>query len=420
MKLAIRQIITLIFTVLIAQTSISQENYESGYLINLNGDTIHGFIDYRNWERNPDKIFFKESTDHIRSIYHPTTIQSFSVSDEIYESAIINTEENPINAYDSVPNEGYYFANDTTFLQALIKGKKSLYFYKNKRGEDKFYIKTDTSYEYLVYKKYLHRSDGQTGYVENKKFVGQLLIYLQDCPTIQSKLKKTEYRKKSLLNLFHAYYDCTKVEIGFQKKTEKAIAEIGITAGISLTSLMFRSEGFDYLVNADFGLSTNFSAGLFADVILPRSQGKWSIYNELLYTTYLVTGRYENYFHANRYTIYNTEIGYSYLKIINMLRFKYPIGNYFLYINAGMSNGIAVSETNVSRAESKFFDIQNVIEAPALEDTRKYEQGFIVGLGTKFKKYSLDIRYEIGNGMSQLTSLNSSTKRYYFLFGYRF
>ena len=92
----------------------------------------------------------------------------------------------------------------------------------------------------------------------------------------------------------------------------------------------------------------------------------------------------------------------------------------FLYINGGISNGFAISEKNYKKIESKFYSTEKVVEESALNETRKYEQGFILGTGIKFKNYSFEIRAENGNGMSVYNALNSKTKRYYFLLGYRF
>jgi hypothetical protein len=104
----------------------------------------------------------------------------------------------------------------------------------------------------------------------------------------------------------------------------------------------------------------------------------------------------------------------------NSLRFKYPIGKAYIYLNAGISNGFAITETNDIKKEKKFWDIETIEKDKAITDTRKYEQGLIFGLGSKFKKYSIEMRFERGNGMSKQTSLKSSTLRYYFFLAYRF
>jgi hypothetical protein len=172
--------------------------------------------------------------------------------------------------------------------------------------------------------------------------------------------------------------------------------------------------------NTEYSLSTDFSGGLFLNLVFPRNNRKWSLNNELLFTTYKVNGRYEEIENENYYTITSTELGYSYLKLNNLVRYKYPLGKVFLFLNAGISNGFVVSETNYKKVESMFYGTEEISEGLALEDTRKYEQSFIAGLGAGYKNFSIDFRYEKGNGMSKYRALNSRTNRYYCLIGFRF
>ena len=37
----------------------SQTNYKPGYVVNLNGDTLRGFVNYQQWDNNPRTIAFK-------------------------------------------------------------------------------------------------------------------------------------------------------------------------------------------------------------------------------------------------------------------------------------------------------------------------------------------------------------------------
>lgn len=120
---------------------------------------------------------------------------------------------------------------------------------------------------------------------------------------------------------------------------------------------------------------------MFLDLILARNQGKWSLYNELLFTTYKNQGYHERFENERYYGITTTEIGNSYLKLNNLIRFKYPVGKLFLFLNGGMSNGLSFSEINYKRRELKFYSTERVVEEPALASTRKYEQGLLLGTG---------------------------------------
>lgn len=420
LKKHLEKLILTLCGLLILQIAFSQENYQPGFIITLKEDTLTGFIDYRNWDKNPDKIAFKKAINTEAITYKPIDIQSFHVLDEIYRSAIVETATSSLIFHNLEDNPELRIKIDTVFLQSLISGAKSLYYYKSKEIEN-FYTQQDRTFNLLGYKKYSKLEEGNRVIKENKQYIKQLALYLNDCPSIQTKFQDTKYNKKSLVGLFMLYYECTDSAIEFQKQTEKALFKAGILAGASLTALNFKSDAYPELAHTDYKSSINFSGGLFLDIILPRSQRKWSVYNELLFNSYSVNGIYNYFYHENSYAITYTEFGYSYLKINNMIRFKYPIQNSFIYINAGISNGFALSETNYKRNNITFYNFERIIESKALNGTRKYEQAFIMGLGTSLKKYSLEARYEIGNGMSYPDSLlNSKVRRLYILFGYTF
>ncbi len=123
-------------------------------------------------------------------------------------------------------------------MRALLKGPKSLYFYSNRSGKDQFYIKTDSSFKLLTYKRYIkaNKSDAPLEMrnsdivTENKAYLGELTVYLYNCPTIQSKLKGITYSTESLKKLFQYYYSCTNSKIGFQQKNDKTKFDFGVIA----------------------------------------------------------------------------------------------------------------------------------------------------------------------------------------------
>jgi hypothetical protein len=414
MKILNKRIALIFFVVFIFQPSFCQENYLPGYIIRLSGDTLLGSVDYRNWEKNPNKILFKTRGDESVINYTPIDIKGFGVLDEIYESAIVETEVSPFKTEDLQHDYELMIRIDTTFLQTMIRGTKCLYYYKNKSGQEQFYIRKDSSYELLIHKKYLKEQEGQTIIAENKKYIGQLTIYLNDCPSLQKKLNALVYQKNSLENLFLFYYKCTQTGIKFQKKTEKPFLEFGVVAGMTMTSLKSYSDDYGYVViTSDFTPSINFSAGLFLEVIFPRNQAKWSLCNELSFSPYHENCRYEEFEQENKYEITYTNIGFAYLKLNNLLRFRYPVGAFSLFVSAGLSNGYAFLTENYKKTELQFYTIERVEEGKAIEDNAgRYEIEVIGGTGARYKNFSFEFRYE--------RALGYSTNRYYCLLGYRF
>jgi len=426
-----KRIIAIFICFFALQFCFSQENLLPGYIVQLNGDTVKGHIDYRNWEKNPSKVSFTEDVNKTKMRYSPLDIKSFGVQGENYVSAIVQIEVSLTNKTEyiitnlQISNQ-LTFKTDTAFLQIIYAGEKSLYYYKTNTGKENFYIQQNSVFELLVYKSYMEIADAGSPnadrLVENKKFLGQLAIYLQDCPTISQQLAKTKYSYKSLEKLFDYYFEKTTKRVDFHKDSEKARIEFGILSGVSLSNLKFISNNvyFDYLTKADFSLSTNFSGGLSLDII-PRVHGKWSINNELIYSTYETEGHYEEYIDADRYTIVDSKLGMSHIKLNNMLRYKYPVKNIFMYLNGGFTTGFAIQETNYSKKQTHFFTSDTIKEGKALEETNKIEFGYLLGLGVKVKKFSLEARREAGiNGISRSTGISTPLVRYYFFLGYRF
>lgn len=405
---------------LIFQISFSQKNYLTGKVITLQHDTLTGYIDYRNWEVNPKIISFKKEITSEEIIYSPLEISGFQVSDEIYLSALVDSEISPSKI--NLPREAApVIRNEATFLQVLFEGSKSLYHSKNTEGNDNFYIKKDSAIELLVYKKYMREEGGRLVTLENKKYTGQLTLYLNNCSTIQSKLKSTAYNKKELLNLFNTYYQCAGMESEYRKKEEKIKTELGVLAGPSLNTINFSGDGNVQILNADYTTHTNFTAGIYFDVILSRNLNKWSIINELTFASYNITGKYAEQETPSRYVESKITMGYSYLKLGNMVRYRFFSGkNISTYANFGIINGYALKENSNNRlTKTIFHDVETVTEATAIEDTRKYEQGYIVGIGAKQNRLTGEIRYERGNGMSAYRSLSSTRTSYYLIIAYR-
>lgn len=404
------------------QTVFSQANYIPGFVIKNDNDTLFGLVDYRNWEKNPDQIRFKINGEDDPVSFGPLDIVEFSVADEIYVSGIVEVEISPIVTDKLDQNPELSLEVDTTFLQTIIRGEKSLYHNKSADGKSNFYIQQDNGFELLVYKKYLSNLNGTRIINENNKYRNQLVFYFRDCPTLRLKMEGASYNQKSLIKLFQNYYECTPQEMDFQKEIDKIKVEIGALAGVSTTTLYFLGPTllYNYQVNTEFKPSLNPTFGMFVDFILPRNQGKWSIYNELQFTTYRFEGKFEDIESEDIQTIITTELSYPYLKLNNLIRFKFPIGSLYIFLNGGMSNGFSLGETNYRKEEIKFYTTQRIVEGEAIQYVREHEQGYVVGIGVKHDKFSLELRYEAGNGMSELQDLASKTRRYYLLFGYKF
>src|SRR5688572_12361665 len=150
---------------------VAQGNYQPGFVVENNGDTVKGSIDYKRWDRSPTKITFKSVTQSI--VYSPLDIKSFTVTNEVYISAIVDVDRSPfkITELDNSPNPSY--EKDTVFLQSLIQGEKSLLHLKDESAKNHFYIVDNGSFVPLVYKQYtIETKESSKALTENLAYKG--------------------------------------------------------------------------------------------------------------------------------------------------------------------------------------------------------------------------------------------------------
>jgi len=347
----------LLFVMFITQLIQSQENFLPGYIVNLKGDTLYGIIDYQNWISNPKSIRFKTDNDQNANIFEPMDLMAFKVKTDVYVSAKVRLETSPLRIDEIQEGADLHFIDDTVFLQTLVQGSKSLYVYYGIKDKDQFFIKQDSSFELLLYKKYVTFDLSMRNVRELKKYVGQLIVYLSDCPTLFHKINQVSYKRGSLTSLFMKYLEESNQPIDYQKKAEKYMVKSGLVGGIALNTLRFSSSTYAELVHANYEPSTSMTPGFFIEFIQARNQHKWSSYNEFLYAPTHFKGYYEDPLYRY-YTVFHL----NYLKMTNLVRYQLPLKNIHLFINGGMSNGYFFGEKNYKRSESKIYDDRILIE----------------------------------------------------------
>lgn len=388
--------------------SDAQDLFQPGIVYGTKGDTLKGMINYYGWTNPKPKISFIEEGKDTAVVLTPNRISGFETGGNKYRSAAVKTEMTLNNIELLVSNPNLRLANDTVFLRLIVQGEKSLWFFRNKVHNDQFYIDENGSQTLLIYKKYLKESAYNTNTVgENKGYLNQLKHYFSDCESLDNQLQNTKYSESSLVELYNQYYKCTGAEKVYTSKREKIVYEKGALAGLSLTELKE-----NYLQN--FGLafkpSIMPSAGLYLNIIFPETRGRISAYNELFFTTL----NYKSEVASAPSYVYN--LGLSYLKLNIQFRytFKKSDSKLNLFMNAGISNGMIIRETNHLEAGD-----QRQSWGP-YSNTRKFEQGLLAGAGVISGRFSAEIRAEYSTGFSTVAYYPASLNRAYILLGYRF
>lgn len=170
----------LYFYLLIAFPSIvfAQSNYQQGYILKNNGDTLRGYINYTESSYSPVAVEFKASkADKAMQQFTPLDIKAFQITgSEDYVSYIgsISTNKNV------VPNLPGGLDTSTTngavFLEPLITGRHITLFYNNEPSKNRFFI-AETNGPPVELKYYPYYEDAATTIIEHYIYRGQLLLY---------------------------------------------------------------------------------------------------------------------------------------------------------------------------------------------------------------------------------------------------
>lgn len=400
----------------------SQPNIRPGYIIDTEGDTIKGYIDYRDWQVNPRTIQFSRSDTGTKITCTPISVRGFGVEGNIYISQIVQHNIRAYRIEDLNYTPTLLYTTDTVFLKALVLGEKSLYSYYDKVGRDHFYIGKGNNMELLVYQRYLKKSEDQSALnviMSNNKYVGQLILYLNDCASLKPQIERAEYTGRSLIGLFNSYYKCMSIPVKYVEPEGKSRSEAGAFAGLCLTKLVFKGGAVPHLSKASFPMSASFTAGLFYNLVLSKSLQRLSLNNELQYSHYKTDGIYNDFISSTNYTTIYSKFGFDYLRLNNMIRYTALLKDVYCFIEAGMSNGYAIGIENYKRTEHVFYSSKTIEEGHAVDGPRKYEQSWLLGFGAKYERFSISYRVEQSNGMSDYSWLSSDVTRQYILFAYK-
>lgn len=389
----------LLLSVFIGAAVYSQKNYLPAILLK-DGVELSGYIDYRNWSVNPKKISFKKDSLSVEEVFGPNDITSFRVKDEYYVASKVFVENSPYKLASLSTGKEFIYSVDTVFLQAIIDGEKSLFYYKTLKGKDNFYIFQDNEYKLLLYKEYLADSEfDKIGVFENAAFRNQLMMYLIDAKGLD--LSAVDYNWGSLCRLFKRYYRIVDSAPLYLKTEDKPKGNWGLVAGITRNKAVFWDDYFESPnLSNDFSTSMVPYIGVSYEIVFPRSLKRWSLCNELAYWGYDFSGSTQIVKNVVQ-TDTKTKYACHFLKLSNLFRFTYRTPSFDFFVNAGLSQSILIKEEKnsmlmkVKVLETKYsIGHTSVIESKADKHTDVYNQGLVYGAGVGYRDFSLEMRME--------------------------
>ena len=329
----------LLFALWLPLFSFAQSNFKPGYIVKLNGDTLHGLIDYREWGRNPKQINFKTDLNSSNAQeYTNRTIIAFAIRGlEYYQRFNVSISQDQVDQSRLANKLDTTTITEAVFLRLLTKGKYvSLYNYTDEIKSRNYVLETGTiTPQELTYHVYYSQGDVASIKYLNK-FRGQLQYIIQKNGIDNKKLSN------QIANCIYSSSELTRVAQNINGNYSQAVASEKLSgvrwfAGVSAdyNSLKFSGESQLSDASASNKVAPQLNAGV--DLLVNKNIQKFYLRGELSvnYVQYSLTGA-------------NTEIPFA---TTNQLNFKqtniiltpqavynfYNTANFKVFIDVGVS-----------------------------------------------------------------------------------
>lgn len=364
----------------------AQENFLKGYIITRENDTVAGLIDYREWANSPHGIFFKESEGKEKQHFNASQIQYFYVQKpaELYRSLSTQLVIRPHRNTVQYKTETRLF---TGFAHVLIQGELSLYLIKH--DDKEYYILQfpDGTLHELVLKRILVDVNGTTIFRDFPVYKDVLEKLENDCKSLDGAAKKTRFSERDFVSFVSAYNACVAGSEGeIRNLNKKSKKHLGLIAGYNSNQYNFSNRYIELDVG-NIGAGS-FSAGGFMMAYLPRTQGRWGLYYDLVYKHLYIEST--NHYYSN-FVYYDSENKYliDLFKGSAIFRHTSISGAVRPFFSSGLTISIPVrGQVNVTYNRSGTDAYQKKVYSVA------GEKGVVLGAGIQVNNFEIEVRWE--------------------------
>ena len=198
---------------------IAQQNFDPGYIINHNRDTVKGFIKAAVEENLNSTVQFKKDLNGELKTYRPADLYGFGIVQEKYRSIPFHNS--------SKANE-----MDTVFAKQLVSGEYNLFTYM-KSAHRFFLLQRDTTV-YLLYDA-VFRSSGETDQVAN--YQNYLNFISISCDKMKNQYANVGFDEKSMADFVQQTNYCNSgtSSVSYYQKQKMTITPLVFVGGLPLS-----------------------------------------------------------------------------------------------------------------------------------------------------------------------------------------
>jgi hypothetical protein len=259
---------TLLF-LLAAGTALAQSNlFEQGYVILDNRDTLFGYV--KDLAVRKDLYLSVTFSDN-QAGANPVIYSPYEVIEYYYEPGLCF-----LSREIEVKDE-----SGRRFLQCLVKGYASLYYYETVERSGYLLEKEGEPLQFL-------EEQPDDPRLMDQPSAEKMRDFISGCPELMEKVKTLSSRGKDLIRLIRQYNRCSRAdqEIVLYKPGKEKPFRVGVTAGINLSDLTVQGNTNYHDANLKVGMGFNLGVGFecyFMKRFSAEMKVMWVSYNASLW-----------------------------------------------------------------------------------------------------------------------------------------
>ena len=275
--------------------SLFAQGYLPGFVINQQGDSLRGYILFKDHSFNRKNCKYKATQEAKVQNFSADMIQSYGVDGKAL--------------FKSYKRRG---KSELVFLEYLLYGSPSLLHFGST-----YFLESEGAMEELISKTDTVIINGKTYLKDSDTYKQQLLQQFQGCNEISSMVSETELSPKSLMKLFTVYYECTKSNYtNLNSKGNNLRIRLGAAMRVGrISSFSKRFAGSTYYFDgADPKWSYILSPNILIHLSYPRLNSNLAVRTGLAFSKYTYSNAEVND-RAGPELFYEMDIESSFLEI---------------------------------------------------------------------------------------------------------
>lgn len=393
----------------VAFQSLAQRNLQPGYIINNSGDTINGFVDYKEWYRNPNSVSFTETKEDAPVKYSVSDVQEFNITGkEQYKRFLVQISMDK-QALSDIGTKDTSYRQEQVYLKVLYASKILQLFSYNDDLKSRLYILTQdipVPIE-LQHTKYMLNGDVINVGEYRNILLGIANKYAPGNTKLADKIAAQEYFVTDILKICYEISGEEKPKMQNINTQKSSKIRLYVSGGVGIS--LFTVGGRDkYHGNLNKGnISPLFAAG--GDLLFNPYTGRLFLRTNISYSSYKTNAYvYNELFTWNdNYYLRFRQTNFTITESINFNLYNGTALKYFLGIGPGFNfSSYPLNEETLVR--EKPTETVTTVNNAYFENLNKFWINGVINTGFIFKSVELSASYTTKVSLAKESIGNSS------------